>query len=70
MAGVAEVLLQERAHVGGDGIGGHRRIAVVQHARDGARRAQFGAPQSEIERPQIVVLIDQIGLDNRALRTR
>ena len=65
VAGVAEVLLQQRAHVGGDGIGGDRRIAVVQHARDGAGRAQFGAPQGEVESPEIIVLIDEIGLDDR-----
>ncbi len=37
----------------------------MQHARDRAGRAQFGAPKSEVERPKIVVRIDQIGLDNR-----
>ena len=47
VARVAEVLLQQRAHVGSDRIGCHRRIAVVQHARDRARRAQFGAPRPD-----------------------
>ena len=68
VAGIAEMLLQKRAHVGGDGIGSDRGIAVVQNARDRAGRAQFGAPEREIERAEIVVRINQIGLDDRALR--
>ncbi len=58
VASVAKVLLQKRADVGGDGIGCNWRIAVVQHARDCAWRSQFGAPQREIERPEVVVRID------------
>src|ERR1035438_3263854 len=59
VARIAEALLQELASVAGDQVGGSGRVAVMQDAGDGQRRAALGAPQRGVEAVEPAVSIVQ-----------
>ena len=68
VSGVAELCLQKRANVGGDGISGRRRIAVVENARHCAGLPCFGAPERLVERLQGLMWVNETFLGFRTVK--